>query len=189
MGHAMNDDVKRDEGLDTLTADHDPAPSAPAPSANQPAGSGAVPEATATQPAPEAYGGGAIRGAYLARRLTVEAEGTGAAEHETIVVSALVRGAYVAHLSTPDSGSVGDEHAGTTDLLRGIYAARVTAAGRSAATVVKRGRPGKAAKPEPRKGKATKAKKATPAQRSASRKAVARTKTSRRSRGKRGGGR
>jgi hypothetical protein len=183
MGHSMNDDVKRDEGLDTLTADHDPSPSA----ANQPAAPGTAAKVAATKPAPEADGGGAIRGAYLARRLAVEAEGAGGAEHETIVVSALVRGAYVAHLSTPDSGSVGDEHAASADLLRGIYAARVTAIGQSAATIVKRGRAGKIKKAAPQKGKTAKAKKAPPAQRSVSRKAAGRSKASRRSRGKRSG--
>ena len=183
MGHSMNDDVKRDEGLDTLTANHDPAP----PTANQPAAPDSAGEGGAREPAPEGHGGGAIRGAYLARRLAVEAEGAGGAEHETIVVSALVRGAYVAHLSTPDAGSVGDEHAGSTDLLRGIYAARVTAISQSAATVVKRGRAGKVKKAGQQKGKAAKAKKAAPAQRPANRRAVGRSKTSHRSRSKRGG--
>src|SRR5438874_1138346 len=103
MGQAMNDDVKRDEGLDTLT-DHEAAPSASPPAEHHPAEGGAAQQSSARE-----IGGGAIRGAYLARRLAVQAEGVGTAEHEAVAASTLVRGAYVAHLATPDSGSAGDE--------------------------------------------------------------------------------
>jgi len=183
MGQAMNDDVKRDEGLDTLTADDNAPPSA-APSAAHPSANAAGAEGSSMREAATEIGLGAIRGAFLARRLGIETEGVGVAEHEEIAVSTLVRGAYVAHLATPDSGSAGDEHAGTTELLRGIYAARVTAASRSTAAVA-RVRLGKAKKAAPRKSAATKAKKAAPLRR-AKKKAAGRAKGSRRASGKRG---
>ncbi|HEV2551746.1 MAG TPA: hypothetical protein VGU20_30835 [Stellaceae bacterium] len=180
----MNDDGKADEGLDTLTAD-DKAPPSAAPPATHPSPDAAGKPGPSVREAATEIGRGAIRGAYLARRLTIETEGVGAAEHEAIAVSTLVRGAYVAHLATPDSGSAGEEHAGTTQLLRGIYAARVTAAGRSAATAPPRVRLGKAKKAAPRKSAATKAKKAAPPRR-AKKKAAGRAKASRRASGKRG---
>ena len=129
-------------------------------------------------------GRGAIRGAYLARRLAIETEGVGAAEHEEIAVSTLVRGAYVAHLATPDAGSAGDEHGGSAELLRGIYAARVTAAVSTGAGTP-RVRLGKAKKAAPRKSAATKAKKAAPPRR-AKKKTAGRPKGSGRASGKRG---
>ena len=164
MGQAMNDDVKRDEGLDTLTIDDNAAPSASPPAAPRSTETGGDAAPSLKEAATE-IGRGAIRGAYLARRLAIETEGLGRADHDEATVSTLVRGAYVAHLATPDSGSVGDEHAGTTELLRGIYAARVTAAGRSAAAVAPPVRLGKAKKAAPRKSAATKAKKAAPPRR------------------------
>jgi hypothetical protein len=184
MGQAMNDDVKRDDGLDTLTADDNAQPSA-APPATHPSTGAAGTTGTSMREAAMEIGRGAIRGAYLARRLTIESEGVGAVEHEEIAVSTLVRGAYVAHLATPDSGSAGGEHAGTTELLRGIYAARVTASGRSAAAVAPPVRLGKAKKAAPRKSAATKAKKAAPPRR-AKKKAAGRAKGSGRASGKRG---
>jgi hypothetical protein len=184
MGQAMNDDVKRDEGLDTLTADDNAPPSAAPPAAHPSAHAAGAAKSSMREAATE-IGLGAIRGAFLARRLTIETEGVGVAEHEEIAVSTLVRGAYVAHLATPDSGSAGDEHAGTTELLRGIYAARVTAASRSTAPVAPRVRLGKAKKAAPRKSAAAKAKKAAPLRR-AKKKAAGRAKGSRRASGKRG---
>ena len=180
MGQAMNDDVKRDEGLDTLTADDNAPPSATHPSTDT---AGAA--ATSVREAATEIGRGSIRGAYLARRLTIEREGVGAAEHEEIAVSTLVRGAYVAHLATPDSGSAGDEHTSSADLLRGIYAARVTAVGRSVAAVAPPARLGKAKKAAPRKSAATKAKKAAPPRRT-KKKAGGRAKGAGRASGKRG---
>jgi hypothetical protein len=183
MGQAMNDDVKRDEGLDTLTADHD-APPPPTPAPHQPVEQGAAADSLARELATE-IGGGAIRGAYVSRRLTVETEGVGGADHGVIAVSKLVRGAYVAHLATPDSGSAGDEHGGSADLLRGIYAARVTAAARSAATATPRARLAQTKKAPQRKSAASKAKKAAPPRR-AKKKAAGRAKASGRARVKRG---
>ena len=184
MGQAMNDDVKRDEGLDTLTADHD-APPPPAPAPHQPVEQEAAAKSLAGEPATE-IGVGAIRGAYLARRLAVETEGgVGGTDHETVAVSTLVRGAYVAHLATPDSGSAGDEHGGSADLLRGIYAARVTAAARSVATATPRPRLAQTKKAPQRKSAASKAKKAAPP-RGAKKKVAGRAKASGRARVKRG---
>jgi hypothetical protein len=183
MGQAMNDDVKRDEGLDTLTADHDPPPP-PAPAPHQPVEQETAAKSLAGEPATE-IGVGAIRGAYLARRLAVETEGVGGMDHETVAVSTLVRGAYVAHLATPDSGSAGDEHGGSTDLLRGIYAARVTAAAKSVATATPRARLAQPKKAPQRKSAASKAKKAAPPRR-AKKKVAGRAKTSGRTSAKRG---
>ena len=185
MGQAMNDDVKRDEGLDTLTADDNAAPSASPPAVHQPTGAAGAAEPSTREAATE-IGRGAIRGAYLARRLAMETEGLGTAEHEEVAASTLVRGAYVAHLATPDSGSAGDEHAGnSTQLLRGIYVARMTAAARSAAAVTPRVRLGKAKKAASSKSAANKAKKAAPARR-AKKKAAGRAKGSGRAGGNRG---
>jgi hypothetical protein len=184
MGQAMNDDAKRDEGLDTLTADDNAPPSATPPAAHPTTDAAGTAGPSAREAATE-IGRGSIRGAYVARRLTIETEGVGAAEHDEIAVSTLVRGAYVAHLATPDSGSAGDEHAGTAELLRGIYAARVTAVSRSAAAVAPPVRLGKAKKAAPRKSAASKAKKAAPPHR-AKKKAAGRAKGSARARGKRG---
>jgi hypothetical protein len=183
MGQAMNDDVKRDEGLDTLTAD-DGAPPSAAPRAAPPSPDAAEPAESSAREAAMEIGRGAIRGAYLARRLAIETEGVGTAEHEDVAVSTLVRGAYVAHLATPDSGSAGDEHGGSAELLRGIYAARVTAAG-SEVVRTPRVRLGKAKKAAPRKSAATKAKKAAPPRR-AGKKTAGRGKGSGRASGKRG---